>query len=60
MIMLSPSQRGDFMPESTTHVSDNETARLNGGASGAGQLLQHRLPQVFNHCLLYTSDAADE
>ena len=46
MIMLSPSQRGDFMPESTTHVSDNETTRLNGGASGAGQLLQHRLDLI--------------
>ena len=46
MIMSSPSQRGDFMPESTTHVSDNETTRLNGGASGAGQLLQHRLDLI--------------
>ena len=34
------------MPESTTHVSDNETTRLNGGASGAGQLLQHRLDLI--------------
>ena len=46
MIMSSPSQRGDFMPESTTHVSDSETSRLNSGASGAGQLLQHRLDLI--------------
>ena len=31
------------MPESTTPVSEQETARLSGGGSGAGQLLQHRL-----------------
>ena len=46
MIMSSPSQRGDFMPESTAHVSDHEAARMSGGGSGAGQLLQHRLDLI--------------
>ena len=46
MIMSSSSQRGDFMPESTTPVSEQETARLSGGGSGAGQLLQHRLDLI--------------
>ena len=34
------------MPESTTPVSEQETARLSGGGSGAGQLLQHRLDLI--------------
>lgn len=46
MIMSSSSQRGDFMPEPTTPVSEQETARLSGGGSGAGQLLQHRLDLI--------------
>ena len=46
MIMSSSSQRGDFMPESSAHVSDHEAARLSGGGSGAGQLLQHRLDLI--------------
>ena len=46
MIMSSSSQRGDFMPESTTPVSEQETARVSGGGSGAGQLLQHRLDLI--------------
>ena len=46
MIMSSSSQRGDFMPESTTPVSEQETARKSGGGSGAGQLLQHRLDLI--------------
>ena len=34
------------MPESTTPVSEQETARMSGGGSGAGQLLQHRLDLI--------------
>ena len=34
------------MPESTAHVSDHEAARISGGGSGAGQLLQHRLDLI--------------